>query len=121
MYVVIKITNFTGIKFSVADIVRERRLDFPFIFNTVDKDLHAEAVPSTAPPQKDDKILIYSPPNAVQSAEAIPDVDAPLSAQTSVCLLETGSYAGEKASKILLQPLTGRSHQLRVHCKYIGE
>lgn len=46
--------------------------------------------------------------------------DVPQSAETSICVLETGRYAGDKASKLLLQPHTGRSHQLRVHCKYIG-
>ena len=47
--------------------------------------------------------------------------DKVLPASTSVYLLETGSYDGEKASKLLLVPHTGRSHQLRVHCKYIGQ
>ncbi|XP_071107437.1 RNA pseudouridylate synthase domain-containing protein 1-like [Haliotis cracherodii] len=34
--------------------------------------------------------------------------------------LETGLYDGAAASKLLLIPLTGRTHQLRVHCCHIG-
>lgn len=47
--------------------------------------------------------------------------DGPRSAITDLYLLEYGVYDGQPASKVLLVPHTGRSHQLRVHCKYLGE
>ncbi|XP_037360507.1 RNA pseudouridylate synthase domain-containing protein 1 isoform X1 [Talpa occidentalis] len=39
---------------------------------------------------------------------------------TELVVLEHGLYAGAPASKVLLQPLTGRTHQLRVHCSALG-
>ncbi|XP_040829926.1 RNA pseudouridylate synthase domain-containing protein 1 isoform X2 [Ochotona curzoniae] len=39
---------------------------------------------------------------------------------TELALLEHGSYAGDPVSKVLLKPLTGRTHQLRVHCSALG-
>ncbi|XP_058141549.1 RNA pseudouridylate synthase domain-containing protein 1 isoform X3 [Dasypus novemcinctus] len=39
---------------------------------------------------------------------------------TELVVLEHGLYAGDPVSKVLLQPLTGRTHQLRVHCSAIG-
>ncbi|XP_059485567.1 RNA pseudouridylate synthase domain-containing protein 1-like [Neocloeon triangulifer] len=41
-------------------------------------------------------------------------------AQTRVLVLETGFYQNYPASKVLLSPLTGRRHQLRVHLSYLG-
>ncbi|XP_029431904.1 RNA pseudouridylate synthase domain-containing protein 1 isoform X2 [Rhinatrema bivittatum] len=40
--------------------------------------------------------------------------------QTELLVLQHGLYSGEPVSKVLLQPLTGRTHQLRVHCAAIG-
>ncbi|KAM4813160.1 RNA pseudouridylate synthase domain-containing protein 1 [Urocitellus parryii] len=39
---------------------------------------------------------------------------------TELVVLEHGLYAGSPASKVLLKPLTGRTHQLRVHCSALG-
>lgn len=41
-------------------------------------------------------------------------------AHTNVTVLERGLYDGKPASKVLLSPLTGRRHQLRVHLLHIG-
>ncbi|KAI3360068.1 hypothetical protein L3Q82_014385 [Scortum barcoo] len=40
--------------------------------------------------------------------------------QTELTVLEYGLYDGDSVTKVLLQPLTGRTHQLRVHCSAIG-
>ncbi|XP_058509662.1 RNA pseudouridylate synthase domain-containing protein 1 [Solea solea] len=44
----------------------------------------------------------------------------PKSCQTELTVLEYGLYDGDLVTKVLLQPLTGRTHQLRVHCSAIG-
>ncbi|KAI1883891.1 hypothetical protein AGOR_G00220750 [Albula goreensis] len=44
----------------------------------------------------------------------------PKPCQTELVVLEYGSYSGDPVTKVLLQPLTGRTHQLRVHCSAIG-
>ncbi|XP_068102806.1 RNA pseudouridylate synthase domain-containing protein 1 [Hyperolius riggenbachi] len=40
--------------------------------------------------------------------------------QTDLTVLQYGLYKGEPVTKVLLQPLTGRTHQLRVHCSALG-
>ncbi|KAM6966699.1 RNA pseudouridylate synthase domain-containing protein 1 [Tautogolabrus adspersus] len=44
----------------------------------------------------------------------------PKPCQTELTVLEHGLYEGDPVTKVLLQPLTGRTHQLRVHCSAIG-
>lgn len=44
----------------------------------------------------------------------------PKSCQTKLTVLEYGEYDGDPVTKVLLQPLTGRTHQLRVHCSAVG-
>ncbi|XP_041362990.1 RNA pseudouridylate synthase domain-containing protein 1-like isoform X2 [Gigantopelta aegis] len=44
----------------------------------------------------------------------------PRQARTVLVSLEHGFYDGRPASKVLLKPFTGRTHQLRVHCTHIG-
>ncbi|KAJ3601226.1 hypothetical protein NHX12_032199 [Muraenolepis orangiensis] len=44
----------------------------------------------------------------------------PKACQTELRVLEYGTYDGEPATKVLLEPLTGRTHQLRVHCSALG-
>lgn len=44
----------------------------------------------------------------------------PKPCQTELIVLEYGTYDGDPVTKILLKPLTGRTHQLRVHCSSIG-
>lgn len=44
----------------------------------------------------------------------------PKPCQTELTVLEYGLYNGDPVTKVLLQPLTGRTHQLRVHCSAIG-
>jgi len=41
-------------------------------------------------------------------------------AQTQWRLLDFESHASERLSRLLLLPLTGRTHQLRVHCMALG-
>lgn len=44
----------------------------------------------------------------------------PKPCQSELTVLEHGSYSGDPVTKVLLQPLTGRTHQLRVHCSAAG-
>ncbi|KTF80379.1 hypothetical protein cypCar_00033883 [Cyprinus carpio] len=44
----------------------------------------------------------------------------PKPCQTELTVLEYGEYDGDPVTKVLLQPLTGRTHQLRVHCSAVG-
>ena len=46
-----------------------------------------------------------------------PDAEAGLKAVTEFRIIE---HAGRRAAWLLLEPLTGRTHQLRVHCAAIG-
>ncbi|GCC36123.1 hypothetical protein chiPu_0014615 [Chiloscyllium punctatum] len=41
-------------------------------------------------------------------------------ALTEMVVLARGFYSGDPVTKVLLQPLTGRTHQLRVHCLAVG-
>jgi len=45
---------------------------------------------------------------------------APRSARTKLLVLERGVYNNYPATKVLLSPVTGRRHQLRVHCHELG-
>eukprot|EP01039_Chlorochromonas_danica_P002928 gene2928-3195_t len=42
------------------------------------------------------------------------------SCETEVQVVEKGWYQGEKVTKLLLKPHTGRRHQLRIHCLVLG-
>lgn len=48
------------------------------------------------------------------------DCVCPRSAYTRLLLLQRGIFSSYPASKVLLRPITGRRHQLRVHCAHIG-
>ncbi|XP_050360312.1 RNA pseudouridylate synthase domain-containing protein 1-like [Nymphalis io] len=41
-------------------------------------------------------------------------------AHTRLLALEAGAYGGQPATVVLLKPITGRPHQLRVHCMSVG-
>lgn len=45
---------------------------------------------------------------------------SPKRCETKLVVLERGFYETEFATKILMRPVTGRRHQLRVHCSEIG-
>nr|XP_033770480.1 RNA pseudouridylate synthase domain-containing protein 1 [Geotrypetes seraphini] len=53
-------------------------------------------------------------------AEGTEGCDNAKPCQTELIVLQHGLYSGEPVTKVLLQPLTGRTHQLRVHCAAIG-
>jgi 23S rRNA-/tRNA-specific pseudouridylate synthase len=44
----------------------------------------------------------------------------PKNALTKLKILEYGKYKQQECTKVLLQPVTGRQHQLRVHMSYYG-
>ncbi|XP_066498406.1 RNA pseudouridylate synthase domain-containing protein 1 [Hoplias malabaricus] len=44
----------------------------------------------------------------------------PKLSETELTVLEYGEYNGDLVTKVLLQPRTGRTHQLRVHCSSVG-
>lgn len=46
--------------------------------------------------------------------------EKPRKSCTVLVVLERGFTNGKPATKVLLCPGTGRRHQLRVHCSYIG-
>ncbi|XP_043509014.1 RNA pseudouridylate synthase domain-containing protein 1-like isoform X2 [Frieseomelitta varia] len=46
--------------------------------------------------------------------------EKPKNSYTILIVLEKGFRNGKPATKVLLCPATGRRHQLRVHCSYIG-
>jgi len=41
-------------------------------------------------------------------------------ARTRLVVLSRGEYSGSPATKVLLAPVTGRRHQLRIHCHRLG-
>ncbi|XP_044257510.1 RNA pseudouridylate synthase domain-containing protein 1-like isoform X2 [Tribolium madens] len=41
-------------------------------------------------------------------------------ARTLIVVLENGLFENYPSSKILIRPITGRRHQIRVHCSHIG-
>ncbi|XP_068082451.1 RNA pseudouridylate synthase domain-containing protein 1 isoform X2 [Anabrus simplex] len=49
-----------------------------------------------------------------------PNCISPRPAHTRLLVLERGIYALYPATKVLLRPITGRRHQLRVHCSNLG-
>ncbi|KAJ7992030.1 hypothetical protein DPEC_G00274350 [Dallia pectoralis] len=53
----------------------------------------------------------------VQSTEGC---ENPKPCETQLLVLEYGFYDDDPVTKVLLQPLTGRTHQLRVHCQAVG-
>lgn len=44
----------------------------------------------------------------------------PRSASTRLLVLQKGFFNGFPATKVMLKPITGRRHQLRVHCSALG-
>ncbi|KAL3289995.1 hypothetical protein HHI36_023374 [Cryptolaemus montrouzieri] len=44
----------------------------------------------------------------------------PKKARTFMIVLEKGIFKDYPATKILIRPITGRRHQIRVHCNYLG-
>jgi len=75
---------------------------------------------------KEDRMEIDIPIGRNPSSDhimATPDEEGcekPREAKTRLLVLERGKYSGKPATKVLLAPLTGRRHQLRVHCHKLG-
>lgn len=44
----------------------------------------------------------------------------PRTSVTRLLVLERGVFDGYPATKVILKPITGRRHQLRVHCAHLG-
>ncbi|KAM8962040.1 RNA pseudouridylate synthase domain-containing protein 1 [Pelodytes ibericus] len=53
-------------------------------------------------------------------SEGTEGCENPKPCQTDLVVLQHGLYKGDPVTKVLLQPLTGRTHQLRVHCSSLG-
>jgi len=49
-----------------------------------------------------------------------PNCDKARVARTRLVVLSRGEYSGSPATKVLLAPVTGRRHQLRIHCHRLG-
>ncbi|KAF6030521.1 hypothetical protein EB796_011172 [Bugula neritina] len=100
--------------------------DKVLLSDSSDKMLLSDSSDKVLSGDSSDKVLLSGSSDKVPPADSSNKVlqgdssDKVLSALTQVYILETGYYDEEKASKLLLVPQTGRSHQLRVHCKYIG-
>jgi len=55
------------------------------------------------------------------AAESMPHcAEETRQAITHLIVLERGTCYGYPATKVLLRPITGRRHQLRIHCHTIG-
>ncbi|NXY21373.1 RUSD1 protein, partial [Atrichornis clamosus] len=70
-------------------------------------------------------LLLPRPPGCTVGVTNLPldllaGCENPKPCQSELIVLEHGSYSGDPVTKVLLQPLTGRTHQLRVHCSAIG-
>ncbi|XP_072946690.1 RNA pseudouridylate synthase domain-containing protein 1-like [Epargyreus clarus] len=55
---------------------------------------------------------------AVTSATSV--CGRPRAAHTRILVLDTGYYNDEPVTLVMMKPITGRRHQLRVHCHAIG-
>jgi len=44
----------------------------------------------------------------------------PRSAETKIHVLNRGTYQDDPVTKVIMEPLTGRRHQLRIHCYSLG-
>jgi len=49
-----------------------------------------------------------------------PNCDKARVARTRLVVLSRGEYSGSPATKVMLAPVTGRRHQLRIHCHRLG-
>ncbi|KAJ8706769.1 hypothetical protein PYW07_012847 [Mythimna separata] len=57
---------------------------------------------------------------ALTSSEALAKCTQSRHAHTRALRLETGYYEDNPVTVLLLKPITGRRHQLRVHCRAVG-
>ena len=92
------------------------------------KNTHVHALLQTAKVQKTYHALVYGCPDTSSGL-----IDAPIARRPLPSLLRYVNQAGKPSrtayqilethngfSKLALQPITGRTHQLRVHCAHIG-
>ncbi|XP_022372647.1 RNA pseudouridylate synthase domain-containing protein 1 isoform X3 [Enhydra lutris kenyoni] len=56
----------------------------------------------------------------IEGTQGTQGCENPKPSLTELEVLEHGLYAGAPVSKVLLRPLTGRTHQLRVHCSALS-
>lgn len=65
--------------------------------------------------------LKYSRCTEINSnGEPVPTCLDPQESRSLMKILEYGTYKNKPATKVLLQALTGRRHQLRIHMKHLG-
>lgn len=75
---------------------------------------------------KEDRVDIDIPIGKDKSSEQRmccpdqPNCDKARAARTRLVVLSRGEYSGSPATKVLLAPVTGRRHQLRLHCHRLG-
>lgn len=58
--------------------------------------------------------------SAMTSSASLQSCTQSRSAHTRTLVLETGFYETDPVTVVLLKPITGRRHQLRVHCAAVG-
>lgn len=100
------------------------------VYGKVDPNLEIPGVINSAETVNEFKINIpigenrhefgYSRCTVIDRFENKLDCVLPENALTKVKILEYGKYNGKDCTKLLIQPITGRRHQIRVHLKYIG-